>query len=234
MKRLLMAAALTLSLFSCDTLSNVTGPVAITEAEAAQGMRQALEIGLDKGVNLLNREDGFFGNSTYKLLLPEEALRIENTLRQLGMGALADRAILQINRAAENALGAARPIFAEALRGMTINDAINIIRGGRNAATQYFRDKTGAQLVTAFTPIIKSSLDQFSATKYYGDMVDTYNGFPTTLKKLNPDLTSYVVGKAVDALFDQVAKEEANIRTNAAARTSEVLKRVFGWAARQG
>jgi len=153
-------------------------------------------------------------------------------MRQIGMGSLVDRAILQINRAAEEAVGFARPIFVNAIREMTITDAINIIKGGSNAATQYFRQKTTAQLVAAFAPIIKGSLDKFSATKYYGDIVNTYNGFPTTINKLNPDLPSYVVERAVDALFDQVAKEEANIRSNAAARTTDILKKVFGWAAR--
>ena len=148
------------------------------------------------------------------------------------MGSLVDRAILQINRAAEDAVGFARPIFLDAVREMTISDAINIIKGQRDAATQYFRQKTTDKLVAAFSPIIKSSLDKFSATKYYGDIISTYNGFPTTINKLNPDLPSYVVGKAVDALFDQVAQEEANIRANAAARTTDILKRVFGWAAK--
>ena len=144
------------------------------------------------------------------------------------MGSLVDRAILQINRAAEDAVGHARPIFVDAIREMTITDALNIIRGPRDAATQYFRNKTTEKLISAFSPIIKSSLDKFSATKYYADMINTYNGFPTTLNKLNPDLPSYVVGKAVDALFDQIAQEEDNIRTNAAARTTDILKKVFG------
>jgi hypothetical protein len=115
---------------------------------------------------------------------------------------------------------------------MTITDAINIVKGSRDAATQYFRTKTTDKLIAAFSPVIKSSLDKFSATKYYGDIVNTYNNFPTTLNKLNPDLPSYVVGKAVSALFDQVAAEEANIRANPVARTTDILKRVFGWAAR--
>ena len=148
------------------------------------------------------------------------------------MGSLVDRAIIQINRAAEDAVGHARPIFVDAIRQMTIADALTIIKGPRDAATQYFKNKTTQQLITAFSPIIKSSLDKFSATKYYADMINTYNGFPTTLNKLNPDLPSFVVGKAVDALFDQVAKEEDNIRTNVSARTSDILKRVFGYAAK--
>ena len=229
MKRTFYALALSLGLFSCSTLANLPGTgTAVTESEAAMGIREALDQGVGRGISLLNKQDGFFGNQAYKLFLPAEAVRIENTLRQLGMGSLVDRAIVQINRAAEDAVGHARPIFVDAIREMTITDALNIIRGPRDAATQYFRNKTTEKLISAFSPIIKSSLDKFSATKYYADMINTYNGFPTTLNKLNPDLPSYVVGKAVDALFDQIAQEEDNIRTNAAARTTDILKKVFG------
>jgi hypothetical protein len=231
MRPFLAATALSISIFSCTTLNNLP-TVSISESEAAQGIREALDQGVGRGINLLNRKDGFFGSEAYKLLLPPEALKIENALRQIGMGSLVDRAVLQINRAAEDAVGYARPIFEDAIRQMTIADAIGIIRGGKDAATNYFRQKTTDKLVAAFSPVIKSSLDKFSATKYYGDMVHTYNSFPTTLNKLNPDLPSYVVSRAVDALFDQVAQEEANIRSNAAARTTEILKRVFGWAER--
>ena len=221
---------LSISLLSCATLANLPGVTnsSITEAEAAQGIREALDQGVGRGISLLNKQDGFFGNQAYKLFLPAEAQRIENTLRQLGMGSMVDRAILQINRAAEDAVGSARPIFLDAIRGITITDAINIVRGSRDAATQYFRQKTTDKLIAAFSPIIKSSLDKFSATKYYGEVVNTYNNFPTTLNKLNPDLPSYVVGKAVDALFDQIGQEEANIRANPVARTTEILKKVFG------
>lgn len=224
--------SLTICLFSCSGLANLPGTVSITEAEAAEGIRQALDKGVDRGVSLLNKSDGFFGNAAYKILVPPEAVKIENTLRQLGMGSLVDRAIMQINRSAEDAVGYARPIFSDAIKEMTIADAINIIKGGDTSATHYFRIKTTDKLIAAFAPIVKSSLDKFSATKYYGDMVNTYNSFPTTIKKLNPDLPSYVVDKAVDALFDQVIKEEANIRANVAARTTDILKKVFGWAAK--
>jgi hypothetical protein len=235
MKKYLAALLLSVSLFSCAELGNLGGaiPTSITEAEAAQGIREALDQGVGRGISLLNKTDGFFGSQAYKLFLPAEAQRIENTLRQLGMGSMVDRAILQINRAAEDAVGYARPIFLDAIREITIADAIAIIRGPNDAATQYFRQKTTEKLTAAFSPIIKSSLEKFSATKYYGEVVSTYNNFPTTLNKLNPDLPSYVVDKAVSALFDQVAKEEANIRANPVARTTEILKKVFGWGSRQ-
>ena len=144
------------------------------------------------------------------------------------MGAQVDKAILQINRGAEDAVGFAKPIFIDAIKQMTLVDAINIVKGSNNAATNYFRLKTTEKLIAAFTPSIKSSLDKVDATKYYGNIVTTYNNFPTTFKKINPDLPSFVVGKAVDALFDQIAKEEANIRANPLARTTDILKKVFG------
>jgi hypothetical protein len=214
---------------SCDTLSQLpvkTG--GITEAEAGQGIKEALTNGVIKGIGFLNKTDGFFGNAAYKLFLPPDARKIENTLRDLGMGKKVDQAILQINRGAEDAVGYAKPIFVGAIKEMTLMDAINIVKGPNDAATNYFRQKTTEKLIAAFTPSIKSSLDKVDATKYYADIVNTYNNFPTTFKKINPDLPSYVVGKAVDALFDQIAKEEANIRANPIARTTDILKKVFG------
>ena len=209
-------------LFSKDTTSR------ITENEAGQGIKEALTQGVTNAVLHLNKTDGFFGSEFYKLLLPPDAKKIETTLRNLGMGAQVDKAILQINRGAEDAVGYAKPIFVDAIKQMTITDALNIVRGQKDAATQYFKQKTTEKLIAAFTPSVKTSLDKVDATKYYGNIVTTYNKLPTTFNKINPDLTSYVVGKAVDALFDQVAKEEANIRANPVARTTDILKRVFG------
>ena len=221
-----------ISFSSCETLSSLPLGTTLTQGEAAQGIREALDQGVGRGIGFLNKPDGFFGNQVYKLLLPPEARKIENTLRQLGFNSLVDKAILQINRAAEDAVGSARPIFGDAIRQLSIADAINIIKGPRDAATQYFKQRTTDQLIAAFSPIIRNSLEKFNATKYYGDLVNTYNAFPTTLNKLNPDLPSYVVGKAVDALFDQVAQEEANIRANPLARTTDILRKVFGWASK--
>ena len=226
--RFLTVLLVTFTLSSCDTLSKLPISMPVTESEAAEGLRQALDQGVGRGISLLNKQDGFFGNQAYKLFLPAEAQRIENTLRTLGMGGMVDRAILQINRAAEDAVGHARPIFVDAIRQMTITDALNIVRGSKTAATDYFRTKTKDKLIVAFTPVVKGSLDQFSATKYYSDVINTYNNFPTTINKINPDLPAYVVDRAVDALFDQIAQEEANIRENPAARTTELLKKVFG------
>ena len=201
---------------------------AITENEAGQGIREALLQGVTTAVVNLNKTDGFFGSEFYKMLLPPDAVKVEKTLRNLGMGQQVDKAILSINRGAEDAVVFAKPIFIDAIKEMTLSDALKIIKGGKDAATNYFKEKTKTKLITAFAPAVKNSLDKVDATKYYTDIVSSYNKLPTTFKKVDPDLNSYVVGKAVDALFDQVAKEEANIRANPLARGSDILKKVFG------
>lgn len=229
MKKIFTTLALSSIFFtSCDTLSSLPSTLGVSEAEAAEGIRQALQQGTGKGISVLNRQDGFFGNNAYKLFLPDDAIRIEKTLRTIGLGSQVDRAILQINRAAEDAVGYATPIFVDAIKEMTIADAINIVGGESNAATNYFRQKTRDKLVAAFSPVIDRSLVKLEATRYYSEIVTLYNNIPTTVKKINPDLTSYVVDKATMALFDQIEKEEANIRANPRARTTEILKKVFG------
>ena len=200
---------------------------AVTEAEAADGIKEALSQGLAGAVLKLNKEDGFFKDAFYKILIPEDARKVENTLRDLGLGSMVDKAILQINRGAEDAAGYAKPIFVNAIKNMSIGDAIGLVKNGDTSATHFFREKTTEQLIAAFTPVIKVSLDKVNATKYYGDMVNKYNSIPL-VKKINPDLTGYVTMKATNALFDLVAKEEKNIRSNFAARTTDLLKKVFG------
>lgn len=227
--------ALATVLTSCDTLSSLPGGYGtptqqgpVTEREAGEGIRQALSQGISSAILALNKKDGFFGNEAYKMFLPEDVQKVERTLRNIGLGNQVDRAILQINRAAEDAVGFAKPIFADAIKEMTIQDAVQIIRGGKNSVTEYFRGKTYSKLIAAFSPTIKTSLDKVEATRYYTDLVNTYNNLPTTRTKINPDLTAYVAEKATNALFDQIAEEEENIRTNPAARTTEILKKVFG------
>lgn len=230
MKKLALLLFVSVALNSCDLISKLpTGTgTGVTEAEAGEGVKEALGQGLVKAVLQLNKEDGFFKDAFYKILLPPDAKKIENTLRDLGMGKMVDKAILQINRAAEDAAGQAKPIFVDAIKNMSISDAIGLVKNGDTSATHFFRVKTTEKLVAAFQPVIKASLEKLEATKYYGDMVKTYNNFPTTLKKLNPDLNAFVTNRATEALFDLVAKEELNIRQNLAARTTDLLRKVFG------
>ena len=200
----------------------------VSEKDASLGIKQALTQGITKAVLNLNKTDGFYGNDLYKMLLPPDSQKAEKALRRIGLGSQVDKAVLAINRGAEDAVGSASPIFTKAIREMTVTDALSIVRGNKDAATQYFRRKTSQELIAAFTPPVKTSLDKTNATRYYTDLANTYNRLPTSFEKVNPDLTNYVVGKAVDALFDQIAKEEANIRANPVARTTEILKKVFG------
>lgn len=226
----IFTSVIIVSLFfnSCDTLSGLQNGLGVSETEAAEGIRQALQQGTGKGISILNQQDGFFGNNAYKLFLPNDAIRMEKALRTIGMGKQVDRAILQINRAAEDAVGYATPIFVDAIKEMTIADALTIVNGESNAATNYFRQRTREKFVAAFSPVIDRSLVKLEATRYYTEIVTLYNNIPTTVKKINPDLTSYVVERATMALFDQIEKEEANIRANPVARTTEILKKVFG------
>ena len=216
------------SQFSLSKLLNKISPSVLTEAEAGQGIKEALTQGVTTAVLNLHKEDGFFRSDVYKVLLPPDAKKVESTARKIGLGSQVDKAILAINRGAEDAVGSAKPIFVDAIKEMTVTDALGIVRGNKNSATEYFRQKTSEKLVAAFSPSVKTSLDKTYATKYYSDIVKTYNALPTSFDKANPDLTSYVVGKTVDALFDQVAQQEAEIRANPLARTTEILKKVFG------
>jgi hypothetical protein len=200
----------------------------VSEVEAGQGIKQALAQGVTKAVLNLHKTDGFFGSDVYKVLLPPDSRKAETVLRRVGLGSQADRAILAINRGAEDAVGTAGPIFTGAIEEMSVTDALGIIRGNKDGATEYFRQETSASLIAAFTPSVKTSLDKMQATKYYGEMARSYNRLPLAFDKIDPDLTAYVVGKAVDALFDQIAREEANIRGNPAARTTDILRKVFG------
>jgi Protein of unknown function (DUF4197) len=232
-KKLIVAGfSVVLLLSSCETLSQLPGGLpgggSLSQDEAGLGIKDALAQGVTNAVLNLNKQDGFFGSAIYKVLLPPDAKKIENTLRNIGMGNMVDKAILQINRAAEDAVAFAKPIFLDAVKQITLADALNIVKGPKNAATEYFKQKTTEKLIAAFLPSVKTSLDKLEATKYYTDIVNTYNKLPTTFKKLNPDLPGFVVGKATEALFDQVAKEEANIRENPLARSTDILKKVFG------
>ena len=231
MKKLLYAASLFVIVSSCETLSNLPGintTGTVTEADAGQGIKEALAQGAATAIVNLNKENAFFGSDVYKMFLPDDAKKIESTLRKLGMGNQVDKAILQINRAAEDAVGYAKPVFIDAIKQMTLTDALNIVKGEKNAATNYFREKTTSKIIEAFTPSIQRSLDKLDATRYYTEIVTIYNKLPTTFNKVNPDLNSFVATKTTAALFDQVEKEEANIRANPMARTTDILKKVFG------
>lgn len=199
----------------------------LTQTEVSQGLKEALIQGISKGADQASMTDGFFKNELIKILLPEDARRVENTLRQMGLGAEVDRALLTINRGAEKAAMEAKPIFISAIRQLTIQDAFNILKGEPDAATQFLRRTTESQLISLFQPRIQESLDEVGATRYYGDIANAYNAIPLTNRKIDPDLNAYVTQRAIDGLFLLVAQEEKSIRENPLERTTALMKRVF-------
>jgi Protein of unknown function (DUF4197) len=196
--------------------------------DIADGLKQALTIGAKKSADRLSAVDGFFKDAAVKILWPPEAQKVEKTLRNLGMGQMVDNAILSMNRAAEDASKSAAQIFIDAIKSMSIGDAVGILRGPDTAATIYLKKTTTPQLTVSFKPVIDASLKKTDATKYWKDVFDTYNKLPTTFKKVNPDLTAYATQKAIDGIFFYVAVEEKNIRKNPAAQATDLLKKVFG------
>lgn len=207
-----------------DALNSST---ALTSDEVGAGLKEALKKGISKGADQVSQLDGYFKNPKIKIPFPPEVKKVETKLRQLGMGNQVDRFVMTLNRGAEDAANGAKPIFISAITSMTIQDAWNILKGEENAATNYLKRVTSEQLLAKFRPVMKNSLDKVNATKYYSDIVNTYNKVPF-VQKVNPDLEEYATQKAVDGLFFMIAKEEKNIREDPIARTTELLKKVFG------
>ena len=207
-------------------LGGTTAGQPVTEAEAGSGLREALQQGISKGAAQASQSDGYFKNPLIKLLFPPEALKVEQRLRQIGLGGECDKFILALNRGAENAAIEAKPIFVQAIKDLTFADVWGILTGQKNAATNYLRRTTTNQLVTKFKPHLTAAINQSNATRLYGDLVSKYNQIPL-VTKVNPDLADYATTKAVDGLFTLVEQEEANIRANPVARTTELLRRVF-------
>ena len=198
----------------------------LSSAEVASGLKEALNIGIGKGADRLSQKDGYF-KSTYKILLPEEAREVTDKLQNIpGFSEVENILLEKINRGAEDAAKKAKPIFVDAIKSMTFNDAMNILMGDKNAATQYLNQSTYNSLYREFNPVIVESLDKFNARKYWSDAVNTYNKIPF-VDKVNADLDDYITKEALNGLFGMVEKEERNIRQNISARTSDLLKKVF-------
>jgi hypothetical protein len=209
-----------------DRLIKKSAGGSLTTDQIAAGLKEALSVGAERGTKTLSAADGFFGNAAVKILMPEEARKVENTLRSLGLGRQVDDAVKTMNRAAEDAAKSATPIFVKAVKEMSIQDAMGILKGGNNAATSYLQSKTTAQLTEAFRPVINESLQKVDATRYWNTVFTSYN--KVSREKINPDLSAYVTEKALSGIFFQLAKEEEKIRLDPVARTSDILKQVFG------
>lgn len=198
----------------------------ISTAEIAAGLRQALNFGIDKQVTKLTQEDGFYKNELVRIGLPPELQKVDKTLRDVGLDALADEGLKVLNRAAEDAVKEATPIFVNAVKEITFSDARNILTGNDTAATSYLADKTTTALYSKFNPVIQNSLDEVGATQVWANIITRYNDLPLTAN-VNPDLPDYVTNEALKGVFTMIAIEEKQIRNDFAARTTNLLKRVF-------
>jgi hypothetical protein len=210
-----------------NAVSGAKGGTGLSTDEIVSGLKEALSLGAKKSADKLSAADGFFRDAAVKVLMPPEAQKVEKTLRSIGAGKLVDDAIMSFNRAAEDASKSAAPIFVDAVKNMSIQDALGILKGTDTAATGYLRKATTSNLTAAFKPTIDSSLAKAGATRYWSLVVDKYNSLPTTFNKVNSDLPAYVTQKALNGIFFYVADEEKKIRSNPAARVNDILKKVF-------
>lgn len=208
------------------TLGQLQGQGALSEADIANGLREALRVGITNGSNQASQRDGYLGNELIRVAFPPDARRVEERLRQIGLGAEVDRFIVSLNRAAEDAAKASLPVFGAAITKMTIQDAVGILRGNDDAATQYLRRTSGQELYNTFYPIVDSTLNLNQTTRIYADLVNTYNRIPL-VQRVNPNLKQYATEQAINGLFVLIAQEERKIRQDPAARVNDILRRVF-------
>ena len=215
-------------IWACGELQQVVNqfPGVVTDEEIAQGLRQALDFGIEKQVDKLTELDGFYKNELVKILLPQQLQKVDKTLRDIGLGNLADEGLKLLNRAAEKAVKESTPIFVDAVKGITFTDARDILLGNDSAATSYLQNKTQSALYTKFSPVINSSLSEVGATEAWKNIITKYNSLPLTTD-VNPDLTDYVTNEALKGVYTMIAVEEKEIRTKVSSRTTQLLQRVF-------
>ncbi|MCK4466422.1 MAG: DUF4197 domain-containing protein [Bacteroidales bacterium] len=230
-KQLITLIFITTLLGGCDILKELElqTSMPLTTSEIVQGLKEALKVGTNNAVTALNIENGFYGNPLLKIPFPEEVKVVEEKLRAVGLDKIVDDFILNMNRGAEKAVSKAGPIFMNAIKEMTFDDARNILKGPDNAATEYFRNKTSTELSNAFEPGVQETLDQMHVTKYWSDVMTAYNKIPFT-RSVETNLAKYVTEKTVKGVFHNLAKEEKLIRSDPKARVTEILRRVFGSA----
>ena len=209
-----------------SAVSGGTKGGALSKEEIINGLKEALSVGTNNSAKKLGSVDGFFKDAALKILMPEEAQKAEKTLRSMGLSSLVDKAILSMNRAAEDAASGVGTIFLDAIKQMTVTDGLKILQGGDFAATQYLKSTTTTILANRMRPVIEASLNKVNATTYWNDVFTNYNR--VSLKKVDPDLTAYVTSKAMDGIFYSIGQEEQKIRKDPAAQVTDLLKKVFG------
>ncbi len=201
----------------------------LSESKVASGLKQALQVGSENAVKIVGKPNGYFGNPAIKIEMPKDLHLLESGMRELGFGPKIDEFILSMNRSAEAAAPAARKIFIDAILAMTFEDAKRILSGDNTAATEYFKQKTTGQLTDAFTPVVKKTMGENGVVRQYDALTEQYKNIPFA-KSQSLDIDHYVVSKALDGLFHELGEQEKQIRTNPAARTTDLLKEVFAHA----
>ena len=227
----IVAFIMLLNLTACAELQQVvnqlpTGTGTTSALDIAGGLREALDLGIDKQVSKLTLEDGFYKNELVKILLPEELQKVDSALRKIGLSSLADEGLKVLNRAAEDAVSEATPIFVNAVKGITFTDAKDILLGNKDAATQYLNTKTQTELYAKFNPVIKTSFAKVGADEIWSNLITKYNAIPFT-SDVNPDLTDYVTSQALSGVYKMIAVEELEIREKVGSRTTALLQKVF-------
>ncbi|PXY41233.1 DUF4197 domain-containing protein [Flavobacterium cheongpyeongense] len=233
MKKILLLA-LAFSLNSCAQVQQTLNQLpqlssqipGIGGVDIASGLKEALNKGITEQVSKLTAVDGFYKNEAVKILMPDELKKVDATLRKVGLSSLADEGIKMLNRAAEDAVKEATPIFVSAVKNMSFTDAKNILLGNESAATSYLQGSTTTALYGKFNPVIKSSFEKVGADVVWTKIITKYNTIPL-VKKVNPDLTDYTTNQALAGVFKMIAVEEKEIRNNISARTTPLLKSVF-------
>lgn len=205
---------------------NSGGIKPLSNEEVITGLREALSVGVNNSTALASQMDGFYKNERLFIAFPPEAIKVKNTLEDLGFKEQTDKFVLTLNRAAEEATKSAAPVFLDAIKGMSITDGFAILRGNDSAATSYLKEKTTEQLRQQFTPIVQDAINKVELTKYWTPVISKYNSIPF-VEKQNADLTGYITDRAVVGLFKLIVLEEMKIRQNPGARVTDILKRVF-------
>ncbi len=209
-----------------NNLSNNKGKSGLSNDDIVKGLKEALTIGSNNSAGNASKVDGYYKHPVIKIPFPKDAQVVETTARDVGMGSQVDKFVMTINRAAEDAAKSSAPIFVAAVKNMTINDGMTILKGKDDAATTYLRNSTSVELKSKFKPIIQASINKVEVTKYWKPLIDTYNKVPF-VEKMNPDLNEYICNKALDGLFYLVSQEELKIRKDPVARVTDILKKVF-------
>ena len=229
MKKIILLL-LVFPLSSCVEMQQVINQFPQTQGQGgidiSSGLKEALHNGISKQVTKLTAVDGFYKNEAVKILLPDELKKVDSSLRKIGLSSLADEGLKVLNRAAEDAVKEATPIFVDAVKNMTFADAKTILMGSENSATSYLQNTTSTALYGKFNPVIKNSFTKVGADTVWSNIIKKYNSIPF-VKKVNPDLTDYTTNQAMAGVFKMIAVEEKNIRTNLNARSSILLQKVF-------